>query len=127
MLSGTKLSFIYCSDVGCLMALVCLQIRVAPTTSGKDLCKHANIESLEPLLRSPELEDLEKSGRIATKTHLIAMAQDAHIRSELASQEMQAVIASIDGAPAREAALAKALGNPSFAAFCSSILDQIPP
>jgi hypothetical protein len=110
-----------------LFILPRLQIRVVPAASARDLGKQAACQSIEPLLASPELEDLEKSGRVATRAHLTAIAQDAHIRGQLVSQEMQAVIASVDAAPVREVALAKAMENPTFAAFCGSILDRIPP
>jgi uncharacterized protein (DUF1778 family) len=111
--------------MACVVHSSRLQIRVA--ASARDLGKQAACQSMEPLLVSPELEDLEKSGRIATRAHLTTLAQDTNIRKQLATRDMQAVIASIDADPVREAALAKAMENPAFAAFCGSILDRIPP
>lgn len=82
---------------------------------------------LNPVLVSPELEDLVKDGRMVSIDQYRNLAQDAEIQRALQQPDMQQTLASIDSAPAREAALSAALENPQFSALCEQILDHVSP
>jgi hypothetical protein len=84
-------------------------------------------EVTDPLLIAPELEDFQKDGLVASREQLHSVSADPGIRSKLNSKDLQQIIAAVDTAAYREAALAQALQNPSFAQFCESVLDVVSP
>eukprot|EP00892_Ulva_mutabilis_P000924 jgi/Ulvmu1/10832/UM007_0006.1 len=100
-----------------------VQVRVtAPESSAKNQQK-----PLDPLLVSPELEDLVKDGRMVSIEQYQSLAQDTEIQAMLQQPDMQKALVSVDSAPAREAALSAALENPQFSALCEQILDHVSP
>lgn len=84
-------------------------------------------QPLNPLLVSPELEDLVKDGRMVSIEQYKALAQDTRIQQMLLQSDMQKTLASIDSASSRETALSTALENPQFSDLCEQILDHVSP
>lgn len=82
---------------------------------------------MEPILEGPELEDLEKDGRLVSQAQFEAIAGSAYVQNTLGDAALREVLAAIDAAPSRPAALAAAMANPLFANFCDSILDIVSP
>lgn len=82
---------------------------------------------VEPILQGPELECLEKDGRLVPQAHFEALAGSAAVQGFLSDGAFREVLAAIDAAPSRPAALAAAMANPRFAAFCDAVLDIVSP
>jgi hypothetical protein len=104
------------------------QVRISKPAPGEwasTIAQAAHVP--DPQLVSPPLEDLEKDGARMSREQLQCLALSLDVRQALKSNELQHLIASVDGAPCREAALAHALQNPVFAQFCESILDVVSP
>ena len=103
-----------------------MQIRVCSTAQRSwPATLEAATRPDNPVLVSPELEDLRKTGRVLTRPQLEGLAADDLVRKDLAIPELQAALAAVDGAPCREAALAKAMEDPTFARFCDHVLDVV--
>ena len=105
-----------------LMLQLLVQIRIA-CISGSS--QHA--QPLDPLLVSPELEDLVKDGRMVSIDQYKALAQDVSMQQMLQQPDMQTALASIDSAHSRETELSTALKNPQFSDLCERILDHVSP
>ena len=105
-----------------------MQIRVSKPPNRDWAAAVASLTQVpDPLLVSPELEDLEKDGAVVPRAQLQALATDPEIRQFLGAADLQMVVAAVDAAPCREAALAEAIENPTFAQFCDKVLDTVAP
>lgn len=100
-----------------------MQIRIVPPPESKSSPK----QELNPLLISPDLEDLVKDGRMVSMEQYKAIASDQNSRQMLEQQDMQQVLRVIDSSSSREAELSTALRNPQFSAFCERVLDHVSP
>lgn len=105
-----------------------VQVRITEQKNWRwesDVYQATKIE--DELLVPPELEDLEKDGRVVTRAQFEALAANSHVQEVLKNEEVQLLIQAVDAAPSRDAALARALNNPQFATFCDQILDIVSP
>jgi hypothetical protein len=77
------------------------------------------------LLAPPELENLARDGRVVPRAALEAIVADGGVRAALTRPEVRRLIAGVDAAPAREAALAAALTSAQLAGLCERVLDIV--
>lgn len=103
-------------------------MRIAKATGDAWVAQIAHAAQVpDPQLVSPPLEDLGKDGVTASQEQLQCLALSLEVRSALKAPELRNLIAAVDSAACREAALAQALDNPVFAQFCDSVLDVVSP
>ena len=83
--------------------------------------------TVEPALKPPMLEDLDKDGRFVTQEQFDSIDNNASIQAKLCDQQLRDLVSTVDSAKSRDAALSAAMANPHFAAFCEEILDIVSP
>ena len=105
-----------------------LQVRVSRLSPDEWVASLASARHVpDPQLVSPPFEDLEKDGQQVSKEQLQSLALSSEVRQALNAGEVQTIVATVDAAPCREAALAHALMNTEFANFCNTVLDVVSP